>query len=136
MRLAAALLVTLALSVPAAAAPVPKAKPTTADKLLGTWKLVKSSQGAEKRIYMEIEFTKDGKMLLRHRGQGAQGPLFLREGKYKVEGEKIHYEVSTPGYEKAETLTIQRLTDDELAFDDPDDIREEFVRVKPDPKDE
>jgi uncharacterized protein (TIGR03066 family) len=136
MRPLAALIAGLALCAPAAAAPVPKAKPTTADKLLGNWKLVKSSQGSENAIYLEVEFAKDGKMFIRQGDKARRRPLSVREGKYKLDGEKIDYEIATPGSEKTEILTIKRLTDDELAFDDPDDIREEFVRIKPEKKDD
>ena len=51
------------------------------------------------------------------------------EGTYKLDKDKIDYEVSLNGNKKAEILTIKTVTDDELSVTDPDGIVEEFKRV-------
>jgi uncharacterized protein (TIGR03066 family) len=54
-------------------------------------------------------------------------------GTYKVEGEKIDYTLTTQqGTKKQEILTIKKLAENELVTTDPDDIKEEFERAKPD----
>src|SRR5438876_455834 len=67
MRLLAACLAAAcgaALSAPAA--PVPKDKQkTTAEKLVGTWELVKNSKGNVEGLTVYVEFTKDGKMAVK-----------------------------------------------------------------------
>jgi uncharacterized protein (TIGR03066 family) len=84
---------------------------------------------------LHLEFTKDGKMLMRQ-VQGTEKVL-IYEAKYKVEGDKedkMPYESITEGIDKKETLTIKKLTDKELVFEDPDGIVEEFKRLKDEDK--
>ena len=115
------------------AAPPPKAddKKSNKDLLVGTWHLVKSTQeGANTDQVLHLEFTKDGKMLMRH-VQGKEKQL-IYEAKYKIEGEKedkMPYESITEGIDKKETLTIKKLTETELVVVDPDGLKEEFKRV-------
>jgi uncharacterized protein (TIGR03066 family) len=110
------------------AAPVPKDKPrSTAVRLLGDWKLVTSSIGKGPTTELIVTFARDGKITITQTIGNA--PAFVRSGTYKLDGEKIHYEITTGG-QKKETLTIRKLTADELAFTDPDNIKEEFQRVK------
>jgi uncharacterized protein (TIGR03066 family) len=110
------------------AAPVPKDRPKTiTEKLLGDWKLVSSSIGKGATTELIVTFATGGKITITQRVGNA--PPFVRSGTYKVEGDKIHYEITTGG-QKKETLTIKKLTADELAFTDPDNIKEEFERAK------
>lgn len=115
------------------AAPVPKAKPkTTADKLVGTWRLVKTSQAGGVKVTLLVDLAADGTMTARQSADGEDDPD-VRTGTYKVDGETIPYTLgrgdgSDP---KSETLTIKKLTDDELVVVDPDGIQEDFQREKP-----
>ncbi len=110
------------------AAPVPKPVKTTADKIVGKWNLVKSSNGLAEGTKCVVELTKDGKMTITMTiGVGTS----LYEGTYKFDKDKIDYEVSLGGIKKAEILTIKTIADDELAVTDPDGIVEEFKRIVP-----
>jgi uncharacterized protein (TIGR03066 family) len=133
MRLAACLFGAFALAFTAqsAPAPIPKDAPkTTAEKLVGTWEIVKVSGEKPKGAKFVVEFTKDGKMTLKVEPE--EGEKMTLKGKYKMlEGDKIDYEMEQPdGGKKQEVLTIKKLADDELVTEDPDGIKEEFKRVK------
>ena len=125
------------LAVQITAAPVPKPVKTTAEKIVGKWDLVKSSNGLAEGTKCVVELTKDGKMSIAMEF-GERTSKY--EGTYKLDKEKIDYEVSLNGVKKAEILTIKTVTDDELAVTDPDGIVEEFKRavekkeVKEEPK--
>jgi uncharacterized protein (TIGR03066 family) len=130
-------LVLLVVAVTGLAPPPPKAnKPSNKDLIVGNWELVKTSQeGGIGSVVLHLEFTKDGKMLMRQ-VQGREKSL-IYEAKYKVEGDKedqMPYESITEGIDKKETLTIKTLTDKELVFEDPEGIVEEFRRLKDEDK--
>jgi uncharacterized protein (TIGR03066 family) len=131
MRLTAACLFgTALLALPALSAPVPNQdKKSNAEKLLGKWELTKSGADTPKDMKFVVEFAKDGAMTLHV--EPKDGEKLTLKGKYKVDGEKIDYEMEEPdGGKKKEILTIKKLTEDELVTVDPDDIKEEFKRVK------
>jgi uncharacterized protein (TIGR03066 family) len=140
MRLfAMCLTVTTLLALPALTAPIPKDdKKSNAEKLVGKWELVKGGDETPKDMKFTVEFAKDGVMTLHI--EPKDGEKITLKGKYKVDNEKIDYEMEQPGGgKKQEILTIKKLTDDELVTVDPDDIKEEFKRVKakkPEKKDE
>jgi uncharacterized protein (TIGR03066 family) len=123
----------------AAGAPVPKER-AEAEKVIGTWKLVKSSNSPPGGVMvsLEMELTQGGKVILRQSGNG--GPISVYEGEYKVIKNELPYSIKYPGGGiKKETLTIKKLTDTDLILVDPDGIQEDFERVKPkkeDPKPE
>ena len=133
-------LVSLIVSV-ASAAPAddPKDK-AAAQKLVGTWQLTANSRSTPEDLAAKtvtVEFTKDGKIVVRHvpkpKDNGA-APIVLK-GTYKLEKSKIDYKIDDgAGRERAEILTITRLTDDELATTDPEGVKEEFKKVKKDEK--
>ena len=124
------------------AAPVPKEKPV-AEKLVGTWKLVKSSQGAPEDVTFIVSFSDKGVMTLKVEPKDKDAEAITLKGKYKlVDGdkkgeEKIDYEMDNgTGGTKKEVLKIKKLSEDELVVTDPDDIQEEFKRVKEEKKKE
>ncbi len=108
------------------AAPVPKDR-TEAEKVVGTWKMVLDSRG-NTDTDVEVEFTQGGKMTIRQRID--KDTLSVYEGSYRVVGNELPYEVKQDALVKKETLTIKKITADELVFIDPDGLKEEFVRVK------
>ncbi len=111
-------------SATAMAAPVPKeVKRTTAEQLVGLWKLTKSDADNGAEYTFTIELTKDGKMKARYEFNDSTQTV---DGTFKAEGDKIEYTLGDRG----ETLTIQKLTDGELVVIDPEKKKEEFVRVK------
>jgi uncharacterized protein (TIGR03066 family) len=114
---------------PALAAPVPPPVKTAAEKLVGTWRLVKSSNPPAGKVDLTVEFAGDGTMTIRQKNGDAEADVYA--GKFKVDGDKITYTVKVPGGgEKTEPLTIKTLSDDELVVVDPDDVKEEFKREK------
>lgn len=124
------------------AAPVPKEK-TVAEKLLGTWKLMKSSQGTPDDLTFLVTFTEKGEMTLKVEPKNKDAEAITLKGRYKlVDGdkkgeEKIDYEMDNgTGGTKKEVLKIKSLTADELVVTDPDDVKEEFKRVKDEKKNE
>jgi uncharacterized protein (TIGR03066 family) len=111
------------------AAPVPKEK-AEAEKAVGTWKLVKSSNAPDGlNTELILELTQGGKMTIR---QTTNGRTSVYDGEYKVIKGEMPYTMKLPGgREKKETLTIKKLTETELHVVDPDGIQEDFERVKP-----
>lgn len=106
-------------------APVPKER-AEAEQIVGTWKMTLDSNG-ESTTHLEIDFHQGGKMVIR---QGmTDGTAMTYEGTYNVVGSELPYEL-TRGREKKETLTITKLTADELVVVDPDGLKEEFARAK------
>jgi uncharacterized protein (TIGR03066 family) len=115
----------------ATAAPVPKDR-AEADKVIGTWKLVKSSKASPpgQTVSLEMELTAGGKMIVRQSNNG--GPVSVYEGEYNVNKTDMPYSVkSSDGWSKKETLTIKKITETELSLVDPGGIQEDFERVKP-----
>jgi uncharacterized protein (TIGR03066 family) len=108
---------------------------SNAEKLIGTWQLVKSDSEIPKDVRFVVEFAAEGKMTLRiEKKDGDEKPVVLK-GKYKVDGNKIDYTLTTPdGGKKQEVLVIKKLTDDELITEDPDGIKEQFKRLKTEKK--
>ena len=101
-----------------------------AEKLVGTWQLVKSDQEIPEDLKFFVDLTADGKMAIRVEMKGTKEGLTMK-GKYKVDGNKIDYTITTPdGEKKQEILTIKKLTDTDLVTVDPDGVKEEFKRVK------
>ena len=110
----------------APAAPVPKER-ADAEKVVGTWKMTLDSRG-QATTDVELDFHQSGKMVIRQRLSNGQFSLY--EGTYRVVGTELPYDVKQGDRVKAETLTIKKLTADELILIDPDGLKEEFVRVK------
>jgi uncharacterized protein (TIGR03066 family) len=112
--------------LPTTAAPVPKER-ADAEKVVGTWKMTLDSQGGTD-TNLEIEFQQGGKMTIRQFLPGGRVSEYV--GTYRVIGTDLPYEVKQGTRVKAETLTIKKLTADELIIVDPDGLKEEFARVK------
>jgi len=132
MRLIAACLAAACGAALTAAAPEPKAKEkTTAEKLVGTWELTRNSKGNPEGATVYVEFTKDAKMTVKYVPKDKDAVTIVLSGKFKADGDKIDYTIEDgAGGTRGEVLTIKKLTADELITVDPDDIREEFKRVK------
>jgi uncharacterized protein (TIGR03066 family) len=126
-RLAAVVLV-LGASALACGAPVPKER-AEAEKIVGTWRMTLGAQG-QTDTNLELEFHQSGKMIIRQVFPGGQVSLY--EGTYRVIGNELPYDVKQGTRRKAETLTIKKLTADELIVVDPDGLKEEFARIKKD----
>jgi uncharacterized protein (TIGR03066 family) len=131
MRLLIACLSCVFATLLAIAAPVPKER-AEAEKVVGVWKLVKSSKASPPGISvsLEMELTLNGKVILRQSVNG--GPVAIYEGEYSVNKTDLPYSIKYPGGgTKKETLTIKKITENEMQLVDPDGIQEDFERVKP-----
>ncbi len=130
MRVLAALLL---FALPVFAAPVPKAKvKTTEQKLIGKWRMVKSDtdNGGQKGYEFYVIFKEKGEFELRYEYDGGIKPRSYL-GTYKVIGDdQIDYTVNLNGRAKTEILTIDKLTDTEVSWTDPDKLKESLERVK------
>ena len=122
-----AALLALAVSVSALAqAPEPKGEEK---KLLGKWKLTKSSKGdLPAGLDAVITFETGGKVkmqvTLADKKQEAAGT-------WKLDGKKLTVEYTEgPPMGKKETMVVKTLTDEELVTVDEKDVTEEFKKVK------
>jgi uncharacterized protein (TIGR03066 family) len=127
------LFVLLVLALPVLAAPVPKVKAkTTEQKLIGKWRMMKSDTdtGNPKGYEFYVIFKEKGELELRYEYEGDVKPRSYL-GTYKVIGDdKIDYTVNQNGRNKTEVLDITKLTDTEVAWTDPDKLKEELEKVK------
>src|SRR5439155_3929364 len=84
--LAACLAAACGAALSAPAAPVPKDKQkTTAEKLVGTWELVKNSKGNVEGLTVYVEFTKDGKMAVKYTPKEKDAATTALNGKFKAD---------------------------------------------------
>lgn len=134
MRLSLALVAVL-FALPAVAAPVPKpAKKTVEEKLVGKWRMVKSDgndNGKPQGYEFYVIFKEKGELELRYEyaAEGAAPQTYT--GTFKViDDTKIDYSVKIGARTKTEVLTIDKLTDTEVAWTDPDKLKEELEKVK------
>jgi len=96
-------------------APAPRVKRTTQELLVGTWKMVKSSQmKVGPSIDRRIEFTADGKFFLRWHDPGLE--FQKKDASYQVTGQVIRltYEGDADGPRAVFDTTIEAITEDEL----------------------
>ncbi len=120
----------------ATAAPIPKeTKKTLPENLMGEWRLVKTDAPAERDYTFTIHFKKEG--ALEFRRQLPDQEATVQKGKYKTadSDEKnphgtIDWTVGEGDFARGEVSKILKINDDELVFEDPQGIKESFVRVK------
>ncbi len=141
MRIIPAICILLLAAPTADAAPVPKEGKKLAEQLLGEWKLVKSDAVDEITYTFTIHFKKDGALEF-HR-QIPDREVSISKGKYKtVEADDknkmgtIDWTIGEDDEQRGEISKVIAITEDELVFEDPDGIKESFVRVKVKKKDE
>jgi uncharacterized protein (TIGR03066 family) len=92
-------------------------------KLIGKW----TPKDAKKDAGLVIEFTKDGKLILY---VDIAGKTEKVEGTYKLDGNKLTLAIKFGEKENKETLTILRLTDEELESEDSKGQKETLIRAK------
>jgi uncharacterized protein (TIGR03066 family) len=128
MKRFAAVVFAVCACAPVGGAPVPKER-ADAEKIVGTWRMTLAARG-QTDVNLHLEFHQSGKMIIRQVFPGGQTSVY--EGTYRVVGNELPYDVKQGTRVKKETLTIKKLTADELIVVDPDGLKEEFVRVKKD----
>jgi uncharacterized protein (TIGR03066 family) len=116
-------LLALALGASEAAAQDKKEPPKfDAKKLVGKWEPVDS------KIPVTIEFTDKGKLILSVEFGGKSDKV---EGDYKLSDDKLDLVLRAEGKEQKETLTLSKLTDEELVAKDSRGKEETLKRQKP-----
>lgn len=94
-------------------------------KLLGKWE----PKDAKKDVKIVLEFAKDGKLVVTSPGPEKESRL---EGTYKLDGNKLTLHLKVGDQEVKDTVTITRLTDDEMEGEsDGKKGKQAFTRVKP-----
>ena len=91
-----------------------------AKKLIGKW------QPAEEKVPVTVEFMDKGKMSLTIDLGGKSEKI---EGTYKLDGNKLEMVMSFGGKEMKETVTISKLTDEEMVGKDTKGKEEKFKKV-------
>ena len=92
--------------------------------LVGKWEPETAPQGAK----VVMEFTKDNKLMVNAEFGGQKINM---EGTYKLDGDKLEVKLKEPtGKEKATSLKIMKLTNDELVTKEGDEKEEKLKRVK------
>ena len=126
----------------ASAAPIPKdEKKKLAEQLMGEWKLVKTDAANKPEYTFTIHFKKDGALEF-HR-QIPDQEADISKGKFKTtEGDDknklgtIDWTIGEGDESRGEISKVLKISEDELEFEDPDGLKESFVRVKAKKKDE
>jgi uncharacterized protein (TIGR03066 family) len=86
-----------------------------AKKLVGKWEPVPDKDKKDKLPGLLIEFMADGKVAMTVGGPGAE---YKAEGTYKLEADKLAVTLKVGDKEAKDTLTVKKLTDDELVTED------------------
>lgn len=94
-----------------------------AKKLVGKWEPAAPKKGES----MVMEFTKDGKLTVTGKMNDKDVKI---EGTYKLDGDKLSFALKFMDIEIKETVTLTKLTDDEMAGKDKDGKEESFKKVK------
>lgn len=92
-------------------------------KLVGKWEPKTPKKGEA----MVMEFSKDGKLTVTGDMGGKEVKI---EGTYKLDGDKLSFALKFMDVEIKETVTITKLTDDEMEGKDKDGKAESFKKVK------
>jgi uncharacterized protein (TIGR03066 family) len=121
MRIALGFALALALT---ATAQEKKAPPPDAKKLVGKWELKDAKKGAKPP---QLDFSADGKLALTGEIDGKPATF---TGTYKLDGDKLSFELKSKDDAFKETLTLTRLDDDEFDAKDADGKVETFARAK------
>jgi uncharacterized protein (TIGR03066 family) len=104
--------------------------PANVPALAGTWVMEKGTVELPKEVTFVAVFAADGGMVLRFDTGDAKRDT-IHKGKYKLDGVKLAYTISTGAGERSETLTVKKLTAEALVVVDPDGKVEEFRREVP-----
>ena len=92
-------------------------------KLIGKW----TPKDPKKEAGLVMEFAKDGKLFMYITIAGKEEKL---EGTYKLDGDKLTVGLKFMAKEKQETITVTKLTDDELETVDSKLSKDLLIRVK------
>lgn len=126
----------LALGFTAAATARDEKAKTIEEKLLGTWKLVKSDAPLGEGFTFTITYKKGGEMLFTRTFDDKDTPKQVSKGTFKVKepDEKnkngaVDWKVKEGDEERGEIGKILKLTEKEFVMEDPEGLKETFERV-------
>lgn len=111
MRLSAVVLSVVVFGLAGTAAP----EDDNAKNIVGKWEMTKA--GGDVPVGSTIEFTKDGKLSAVIKSDGKDLTL---NGTYKIEKDKLIVKIMVENETIEETVTIKKLTKDELELEDKD----------------
>ena len=94
--------------------------------IVGSWMVSKADEGTLPKGSV-IEFSKDGKVKAVVKKDDAEMTI---EGTYKLDGKKMTLIVTIDGTEKTNSVTIDKLSDTELAVEGDDGKKVEFTKKK------
>src|SRR5262249_21219182 len=94
--------------------------------IVGVWELTKAGEGGPP-VGTTMEFTKDGKVKMSGKADGKE---FALDGTYVVEGQKLTATIKSADRTEKGTVTIKKLTDEELVTQDENGRVLEFKRKK------
>jgi len=126
---AAAWLIVLGGSLPAAPPPKAPAKKTEKELIVGVWKRTETTQGDRSDLFLWFD-EKGGMAVNRKPDKSGWG----YDAKYEIKDKELPYESLDPNFRHKETLKVLTLTEDTFEYEDPDGIREKYQRVKDEPK--
>ena|SRR5579871_5523623 len=101
-------------------------KKDTAKLLSGTWEVVKGERSTLP-VGSLMEFAKEGKLKLSVKDGDKETQL---EGTYKVDGNEVTITIRLGEQEKKLVLTIKKISEDDLRFEDKDGKSAELKRKK------
>jgi uncharacterized protein (TIGR03066 family) len=96
-------------------------------KIVGKWEPKMPKKGEN----MKLEFTKDLKLIATNAANGKEEKA---EGTYSLEGNKLTFKMTYMDTKLEATVTLTKLTDDEMVGMDKEGKIEAYTRVKPEKK--
>jgi len=102
-----------------------KAEDADAKKLVGVWTLAKA--GGNLPEGSVVAFTKDGKLTVEVKADGKEVKL---EGTYTLAKDQLSVKLKLGDDKIEETMTVKKLTDDELVTEDKDKKIDSFKKKK------
>jgi uncharacterized protein (TIGR03066 family) len=101
-----------------------RAESQNADKLIGTWTVVKED-GKDPKGDVTVTFMKDGKLAIALKFGDKE---FKADGTYKLDGNKLTTTIKFGGKEKTEVQAVQTLNETTLITKDSKDKVTEFKK--------
>jgi uncharacterized protein (TIGR03066 family) len=98
-----------------------------AKKLVGKWELVPEKDKKDKAVPTLVEFGANAKVSFTI---GVAGQEVKVDGTYKLESDKLSVQLKYGDKDIKETLTVKKLTDDELVTEDSKSKTETLKRKK------
>jgi len=96
------------------------------EKLTGSWVVIKADEGTLP-VDTVVTFTKEGKMKVVGKREGKEVTM---EGTFTVEAHKFNFVLKEGDREHKKTITVKKITGDDLSTTDPEGKAVELKRKK------